>query len=107
MAGPDESWACEDVPGDAASSSSSGASTSRAGAPGAGDVGASPDSLRNTASNIRRLEDAIKHCAARHKYLARTKSPSDGDEVRWYFCKLPLADKGAPPAPTALPSTAA
>lgn len=93
MAGPEESWAREDVPGDA---SSSGASTSRAAGGPAAEVGASPDSLRNTASNIRRLEDAIKHCAARHKYLARTNSPSDGQEVRWYFCKLPLADKGAP-----------
>ncbi|RCV29405.1 hypothetical protein SETIT_6G010900v2 [Setaria italica] len=90
MAGPEESWAREDVPGDA---SSSGASTSRAAGGPAAEVGASPDSLRNTASNIRRLEDAIKHCAARHKYLARTNSPSDGQEVRWYFCKLPLADK--------------
>ncbi|EEC82796.1 hypothetical protein OsI_27560 [Oryza sativa Indica Group] len=70
----------------------SGASTSQA-APGAVDGGASPDSLRNTPSNIARLEDAIEHCAARRKYLARTKSPSDGEDVRWYFCKLPLADK--------------
>ncbi|KAG8086633.1 hypothetical protein GUJ93_ZPchr0010g8921 [Zizania palustris] len=68
------------------------ASTSH-GAPGAADGGASPDSLRNTPSNIARLEDAIEHCAARRKYLARTKSPSDGEDVRWYFCKLPLADK--------------
>jgi hypothetical protein len=64
-------------------------------APGGADGGASPDSLRNTPSNIARLEDAIEHCAARRKYLARTKSPSDGEDVRWYFCKLPLADKGA------------
>ncbi|CAL5009042.1 unnamed protein product [Urochloa decumbens] len=96
MAGPDESWARGGGPGDdaASSSSSGGASTSRA-APAAGEAeeGASPDSLRNTESNIRRLEDTIKHCAARHKYLARTKSPSDGEKVRWYFCKLPLADK--------------
>uniref|UniRef100_A0A0D9X3Q3 DDHD domain-containing protein n=1 Tax=Leersia perrieri TaxID=77586 RepID=A0A0D9X3Q3_9ORYZ len=46
-----------------------------------GGGGASPDSLRNTPSNIARLEDAIEHCAARRKYLARTKSPSDGEDV--------------------------
>ncbi|KAG8046318.1 hypothetical protein GUJ93_ZPchr0008g12586 [Zizania palustris] len=69
------------------------ASTSHA-PTGAGDAGASPDSLRNTPSNIARLEDAIEHCAARRKYLARTKSSSDGEDVRWYFCKLPLTDKG-------------
>ncbi|AQK51147.1 Phospholipase SGR2 [Zea mays] len=70
------------------------ASTSRAPAGPDGEAeGASPDSLRNTPSNIARLEDAIGHCAARRKYLAHTKSPSDGEDVRWYFCKLPLADK--------------
>lgn len=94
-AGPDESWGARggNPTGDAH------ASTSRAPAgPGpAGEAeGASPDSLRNTPSNIARLEDAIGHCAARRKYLAHTKSPSDGKDVRWYFCKLPLADKGAP-----------
>ncbi|BAS88296.1 Os04g0264900 [Oryza sativa Japonica Group] len=62
-------------------------------APGGADGGASPDSLRNTPSNIARLEDAIEHCAARRKYLARTKSPSDGEDVRWYSCK------GHPPPP--------
>nr|CAB3479711.1 unnamed protein product [Digitaria exilis] len=95
MAGTNESWAGGGT-GHASSSGAStsgGASTSRAAAGPAGDAeGASPDSLRNTASNIRRLQDAIGHCAARRKYLARTKSPSDGQEVRWYFCKLPLAD---------------
>ncbi|KAF8712652.1 hypothetical protein HU200_028409 [Digitaria exilis] len=95
MAGTNESWAGSGT-GHASSSGAStsgGASTSRAAAGPAGDAeGASPDSLRNTASNIRRLQDAIGHCAARRKYLARTKSPSDGQEVRWYFCKLPLAD---------------
>ncbi|PVH36158.1 hypothetical protein PAHAL_6G009500 [Panicum hallii] len=96
MAGPDESWAQGGGPGGDASSSgasTSGTSASHAGPPAGEAEGASPDSLRNTESNIRRLEDAIKHCAARHKYLARTKSPSDGQEVRWYFCKLPLPDK--------------
>ncbi|XP_068647441.1 phospholipase SGR2 [Aristolochia californica] len=51
-----------------------------------------PDSLKNTPSNIARLEDVIEHCEARSKYLARTKSPSDGEDVRWYFCKAPLAE---------------
>ncbi|KAJ1266880.1 hypothetical protein BS78_07G013700 [Paspalum vaginatum] len=88
MAGADESWAR----GGPSPSSSSGASTSRAG-PAAEAEGASPDSLRNTPSNIARLEDAIGHCAARRKYLARTKSPSDGGDVRWYFCKLPLGHR--------------
>ncbi|KAI4972420.1 hypothetical protein ZWY2020_003345 [Hordeum vulgare] len=82
MARPDESWARSTSPGD-------DASTSHAPHP----EGASPDSLRNTPSNIARLEDAIEHCAARRKYLARTKSPSDGEDVRWYFCKLPLGDR--------------
>lgn len=54
----------------------------------------SPDLLKNTPSNIARLEDVIEQCKARHKYLARTKSPSDGEDVRWYFCKVPLAEKG-------------
>lgn len=85
MARPDESWARGTSPGD-------DASTSHAAHP----EGASPDLLRNTPSNIARLEDAIEHCAARRKYLARTKSPSDGEDVRWYFCKLPLTDRGAP-----------
>ncbi|KAK3124196.1 hypothetical protein QOZ80_7BG0583200 [Eleusine coracana subsp. coracana] len=68
-------------------STSGGASTSYAA------EGASPDLLRNTPSNIARLEDAIDNCAARRKYLARTKSPSDGEDVRWFFCKLPLGVK--------------
>ncbi|XP_042427425.1 phospholipase SGR2-like isoform X2 [Zingiber officinale] len=53
----------------------------------------SPDLLKNTPSNIAKLEDAIEHCKAHQKYLACTKSPSDGDDVRWYFCKVPLAEK--------------
>lgn len=51
----------------------------------------SPDALKNTPSNIARLEDIIDQCEARQKYLAQTKSPSDGEDVRWYFCKVPLA----------------
>ena len=86
MAEPDESRARETSQGD-------DASTSHAPPP----ERASPDSLQNTPSNIARLEDAIEHCPGRHKYLARTKSPSDGEDARWYFCKLPLADRGAPP----------
>ncbi|XP_027353699.1 phospholipase SGR2 isoform X2 [Abrus precatorius] len=50
-----------------------------------------PDLLKNTPSNIARLEDVIEHSKARHKYLAQTASPSDGGDVRWYFCKIPLA----------------
>ncbi|XP_062192123.1 phospholipase SGR2-like [Phragmites australis] len=87
MASPGESWA-RGGQGDAP-----GASTSYASPEDGAAKGAPPDSLRNTPSNIARLEDAIEHCAARRKYLARTKSPSDGEDVRWYFCKLPLVDK--------------
>lgn len=103
MAGSDESRArgsLEDAP--ATASTSGAASTSYALT-----AGASPDSLQNTPSNIARLEDAIENCAARRKYLARTKSPSDGEDVRWYFCKLPLGDRGAPlllPPPSRRPS---
>ncbi|XP_074563560.1 phospholipase SGR2-like isoform X2 [Curcuma longa] len=53
----------------------------------------SPDLLKNTPSNIAKLEDAIEQCKGHQKYLARTKSPSDGDDVRWYFCKVPLVEK--------------
>lgn len=53
-----------------------------------------PDSLKNTPSNIARLEDVIEQCSGRQKYLARTKSPSDGVDVRWYFCKVPFAENG-------------
>ncbi|KAF3790188.1 Phospholipase [Nymphaea thermarum] len=53
---------------------------------------ASPDLLKNTPSNIAKLEDIIEQSEGRQKYLARTKSPSDGEDVRWYFCKVPLAE---------------
>ncbi|CAN4087509.1 unnamed protein product [Withania somnifera] len=53
--------------------------------------GTSPDLLKNTPSNIRRLADEIEHLEGRQKYLAQTRSPSDGGDVRWYFCKMPLA----------------
>ncbi|KAG2315031.1 hypothetical protein Bca52824_018153 [Brassica carinata] len=53
----------------------------------------SPDLLKNTPSNIARLEDVIEQCHGRQKYLAQTTSPSDGSDVRWYFCKVPLADE--------------
>ncbi|EOA39604.1 hypothetical protein CARUB_v10008231mg [Capsella rubella] len=52
----------------------------------------SPDLLKNTPSNIARLEDVIEQCYGRQKYLAQTRSPSDGSDVRWYFCKVPLAE---------------
>lgn len=55
---------------------------------------ASPDLLKNTPSNIARLEDAIEQCKGHQKYLAHTRSPSDGEDIRWYFCKVPLAEKG-------------
>ncbi|XP_072971763.1 phospholipase SGR2-like [Typha angustifolia] len=55
--------------------------------------GTSPDLLKNTPSNIARLEDVIEHNKGRRKYLAQTKSPSDGEDVRWYFSKLPLGEK--------------
>lgn len=58
----------------------------------------SSDMLKNTPSNIRRLVDEIEQCmwsGGRPKYLAQTTSPSNGSDVRWYFCKLPLADNGA------------
>ncbi|KAK9269952.1 hypothetical protein L1049_025525 [Liquidambar formosana] len=51
-----------------------------------------PDLLKNTPSNIARLEDVIEQCKGRQKYLAQTRSPSDGGDVRWYFCKVPLAE---------------
>jgi hypothetical protein len=59
-----------------------------------GDEETSPDLLKNTPSNIARLEDEIEHCKGRQKYLAHTRSPSDGGDVRWYFCKVPLAENG-------------
>jgi hypothetical protein len=36
----------------------------------------------------------IEHCKGRQKYLAQTGSPSDGGDVRWYFCKVPLVENG-------------
>lgn len=53
-----------------------------------------PDLLKNTPSNIARLEDVIEHSKARQKYLAHTSSSSDGGDVRWYFCKISLAPNG-------------
>ncbi|KAJ4964881.1 hypothetical protein NE237_016730 [Protea cynaroides] len=57
-----------------------------------GVVETSPELLMNTPSNIARLEDVIEQCTERQKYLARTRSPSDGEDVRWYFCKVPLEE---------------
>uniref|UniRef100_A0A2P2MMR9 Uncharacterized protein MANES_S009500 n=1 Tax=Rhizophora mucronata TaxID=61149 RepID=A0A2P2MMR9_RHIMU len=54
----------------------------------------SPDLLKNTPTNIARLEDVIEHSKGRQKYLAQTRSPSDGGDIRWYFCKVPLAENG-------------
>ncbi|KAL2474182.1 Phospholipase SGR2 [Forsythia ovata] len=54
----------------------------------------SPDMLKNTDINIRRLADEIQHYEGRQKYLARSSSPSDGGDVRWYLCKVPLGVNG-------------
>lgn len=54
----------------------------------------SAEMLKNTPSNIRRLTNEIEQCEGRQKYLAQTRSPSDGGDVRWYFCKVPLAENG-------------
>ncbi|KVH93848.1 hypothetical protein Ccrd_004104 [Cynara cardunculus var. scolymus] len=50
----------------------------------------SANTLRNTPSNIRRLADEIQQCEGRQKYLARTRSPSDGGDIRWFFRKVPM-----------------
>ncbi|WOH02443.1 hypothetical protein DCAR_0521832 [Daucus carota subsp. sativus] len=52
----------------------------------------SAEMLKNTPSNIRRLADEIEQCEGRQKYLAQTSSASDGGDVRWYFCKVPLPE---------------
>lgn len=54
----------------------------------------SPDMLKNSPSNIRRLANEIEQCEGRQKYLAHTRSPSDGGDFRWYFCKIPLGENG-------------
>ncbi|URD95975.1 DDHD [Musa troglodytarum] len=70
------------------------ATSSSLGAPSSNPVErSSPDLLRNTPSNIATLEDTIEQFKSRQKYLAHTKSPSDGEDVRWYLCKVPLAEK--------------
>lgn len=56
------------------------------------DAKTSAEMLRNTPSNIRRLADEIQQCEGRQKYLAQTRSPSDGGDVRWYFSKVPMAE---------------
>ncbi|KAH0451777.1 hypothetical protein IEQ34_019076 [Dendrobium chrysotoxum] len=56
-------------------------------------VETSPDLLKNTPSNIAKLEDLIEQSKGHQKYLAQTRSPSDGEDVRWYFCKVPLAER--------------
>ncbi|XP_027094564.1 phospholipase SGR2-like isoform X2 [Coffea arabica] len=58
----------------------------------AAEEASSPDMLKNTPSNIRRLAHEIEQFEGRHKYLAQTTSPSDGGDVRWYFCKTHLAE---------------
>ncbi|KAM0037137.1 putative DDHD domain, alpha/Beta hydrolase [Helianthus debilis subsp. tardiflorus] len=56
------------------------------------EMATSADMLRNTPSNIRRLADEIQQFEGRQKYLAQTRSPSDGGDVRWYFSKIPMAE---------------
>ncbi|XAR57497.1 hypothetical protein NMG60_11025660 [Bertholletia excelsa] len=75
--------------------SAEGGSTTKCAREAAGSHGieeTSPEMLKNTASNIMRLADEIRQCEGRQKYLAQTRSPSDGGDVRWYFCKVPLAE---------------
>ncbi|KAK8681498.1 hypothetical protein V6N13_053900 [Hibiscus sabdariffa] len=45
-----------------------------------------------------RLEDLIENCKARQMYLAQTRSPSDGGDVRWYFSEVPLAENELAPS---------
>ncbi|XP_052188278.1 phospholipase SGR2 isoform X2 [Diospyros lotus] len=52
----------------------------------------SPDLLKNTPSNISKYAHEIQQCEGRQKYLAQTRSPSDSGDVRWYFCKVHLAE---------------
>ncbi|KAH7290777.1 hypothetical protein KP509_30G063100 [Ceratopteris richardii] len=47
-------------------------------------------STPSSRSSFARLKDALDSLEAREKYRARTNSPSDGDDVRWYFSKTPL-----------------
>nr|XP_043630701.1 phospholipase SGR2-like isoform X2 [Erigeron canadensis] len=54
------------------------------------DAAATSAMLRNTPSNIRRLIGEIQQFEGRQKYLAQTRSPSDGGDVRWYFSKTPM-----------------
>jgi len=79
---------------DGANASVSEKNDVRSGANGGLPEETDPDLLKNTPSNIRRLEDEIEQFEGRQKYLAQTRSPSDGSDVRWYFCKVPLGING-------------
>lgn len=45
----------------------------------------------NSESSFDRLKHALNSLEGREKYRANTNSPSDGDDVRWYFSKSPLS----------------
>lgn len=47
-------------------------------------------SLVSSESSFGRLKHALNSLEGREKYRAHTNSPSDGDDVRWYFSKVPL-----------------
>eukprot|EP00250_Pteridium_aquilinum_P016381 c23078_g1_i1 orf=201-2801(-) len=48
-------------------------------------------SISKSDSSFGRLKQALNALEGREKYRARTNSPSDGDDVRWYFSKSPLS----------------
>eukprot|EP00249_Psilotum_nudum_P015735 c25495_g1_i1 orf=251-3232(+) len=64
--------------------------------------GSLSEALRNHSSNIDRLGDLLNRNDSHEKYFARTRSPSDGQDVRWYFGKAPLSpDEAAASVPVA------
>lgn len=48
-------------------------------------------SFRKSPSTSARLEEALSQIRARDKYRAQTRSPSDGEDLRWYFSKARLS----------------
>lgn len=50
-------------------------------------------SLSKASSSFGRLQEALNNIEAHDKYRANTSSPSDGEDVRWYFSKVPLSLK--------------
>ncbi|KAI5057564.1 hypothetical protein GOP47_0027579, partial [Adiantum capillus-veneris] len=47
--------------------------------------------MSNSRTSFARLKHALESLEGREKYWANTNSPSDGDDVRWYFSKSPLS----------------